>query len=284
MGLEGFGVLTKKQEDLLGKGFNLQTWGLATLTTVSGPLTVKARASQRSDNTAIAKASVQIKQDKFTFTPKRKSDGSSMYVLDYSHSDDLKIKAECKKSALPSSLEATLSAEYLQPSYRVKAAYVHPTPALKLTTTLGRDTLGVALDGKFDFSVMRLVTYNFAHYWFSPVHRLVLKHTGDNKTQIALGSLVLSYHQKVSDKTNVAACVKYSCPTKDTNIEFGGSHAFTCCTEVKGKFSHLGLLTAMFSRKFGGLKLTAATQVDLRKVVNISLSDYKMSFRADFTT
>jgi hypothetical protein len=284
MGLEGFGVLAKKQEDLLAKGFGLQTLGLVTLTTASGPLTMKARASQRVDNSAIAKVSMQMKQDKITFTPKRKSDGSAMYVLDYAHSADLKLKAECKKTAVPSSFEATVSTEYLQPSYRLKCAYVHPSPALKFCGTFGRDTLGIALDGKFDLTLGRLVNYNFAHYWFSPEHRLVLKHLGSDKTQLTLGDILLSYHQTVSTKTSVGACVKYNCPRKETTIEFGGSHAFSCCSELKGKVGHTGLLSAMLSKKFGGLKLAVATQVDLKKVVQSGVSDYKMGLRVDFTT
>lgn len=284
MGLEGFGVLSKKQEDLLSKGLGMQTLGLVTLTTTSGPLTVKARASERADNSAIAKVSVQVKQDKVTFTPKRKSDGSAMYVLDYAHSADWKLKADCKKTALPNSLEATVAAEYLQPSYRLKAAYVHPSPALKFSGTFGRDNLGIALDGKFDFILGRLVNYNFAHYWFSPEHRLVLKHLGSDKTQLALGDVQLSYHQTVSPKTCVGACVKYNCPRKDTAIEFGGSHAFSCCTEMKGKVGHTGLLSALLSKKFGGLKLAVTTQVDLKKAVQSGVSDYKMGIRADFTT
>jgi len=284
MGLEGFGVLAKKQEDLLSKGLGMQTLGLVTLTTVSGPLTAKARASERTDSSVVAKVSVQVKQDKVTFTPKRKSDGSAMYVLDYAHSADLKLKADCRKTALPNSLEATVSAEYLQPSYRLKGAYVHPAPALKFCGTFGRDTLGVALDGKFDFILGRLVNYNFAHYWFSPEHRLVLKHLGSDKTQLALGDVQLSYHQTVSPKTCVAACIKYNCPRKETNIEFGGSHAFSCCSELRGKVGHTGLLSALLSKKFGGLKLTVTTQVDLKKVVQSGISDYKMGIRADFTT
>ena len=284
MGLEGFAVLTKKQEDLLKKTYCLQTSALVTLTTNSGPFLFKARASQRPDTSSVAKASLQIKKEKITLTPKRKTDGTSMYVLEYAHNADLKMKSECRvvNTLAERAYETTVSVEYSQPKYKAKLAIVEPNLAMKASATLGTEELGVAFDGKFDFAARRLVGYSFAQYWLQKQHRVVFKHVGVDKTQFALGDFFLSYFQTTSDKTAVAACIKYSHPKKETFIEFGGSHALTGDTELRGKVDSNGLLAAAFTRTFNeSVKLTLATQVDVKKIVQANVSDYKFGLRLD---
>ena len=282
MGLDGFAVLTKKQEDLLAKSYCLHTFALLTLTTASGPFRFKARASKRPDSSVVAKSSIEYKKGAFTFTPKRKSDGSGMYVLEYAVNPDLKVKSDCR--ANPSGNEGTISAEYSQPNYKAKVALVMPNPAVKLSATAGNNTHGFAVDGKLDLAAGRLVAYNFANYWLSPTHRLILKHTGSNASLVTLGDFTASFHQTISEKTAIAAVAKYSVPKKSTYIEFGGAHTISADLEVRGKVDSLGMLAASASKAWDRVKVTVATQVDMKKVVQTQVSDYKFGVRVDFTS
>lgn len=282
MGLEGFAVLSKKQEDLLAKTYCLQSFALLTLSSASGPFRLKARASKRLDSSVVAKTSLEFKQGAVTFTPKRKTDGSGMYVLEYAASPDLKLKSDCKSGA--STCEGTMSAEYSQPNYKAKVALVAPNTALKFSGTLGNNTHGFALDGKFDLAAGRLVAYNFANYWFSPTHRLVLKHTGSNAAQVTLGDFAVSFHQIISAKSTFAAIAKYSVPKKSTFIEFGGAQVLSDDIELRAKVDSLGLLAASASKAWEGLKVTVAAQVDLKKAAKTQVSDYKLGVRVDLTS
>jgi hypothetical protein len=284
MGLEAFAVLTKRQEDLLRKSYCYTTPALVTLSAVSGGVLFKARASQRVEGTTVAKASLQYKKDKVTFTPKRKSDGTSAYVLEYAHNSDIKLKSECKvtRNLVEKAYETTLSAEYSQPQYRAKVALVEPELAVKGSATLGNERLGVAVDWKFDVAAQRLVGYGFAHYWLDKQCRVVLKHVGTDKTKFALGDFSLSYFQETSAKSSVAAIVKYNHPKSETFIEFGGAHMLTSDTELRGKVDSNGMLAGSFTRLFNdNLKLTLASQVDVKKIVQTSTSDFKFGVRLD---
>lgn len=282
MGLDGFAVLTKKQEDLLAKSYCLQSFALLTLTTAAGPFRLKARASRRLDSSVIAKTSVEYKNGACTFTPKRKSDGSGMYVLEYAASTDLKVKSDCRTNL--SGHEGTISAEYSQPNYKAKVALVAPNPAVKLSATAGNNTHGFAVDGKLDLTAGRLVAYNFANYWLSPTHRLILKHTGSNASLITLGDFTTSFYQTISANTAFAAVAKYSVPKKSTYIEFGGSHALSADLEIRGKVDSLGMFAASASKAWDRVKVTVATQVDMKKVAQTQVSDYKLGVRLDFTS
>jgi len=282
MGLDGFAVLAKKQEDLLAKSYCLQSFALLTLSSASGPFRLKARASKRLNSTVIAKSSIEVKEGAFTFTPKRKSDGSGMYVLEYAASPDLKVKSDCRSSV--SGCEGTVSAEYSQPNYKAKVALVAPNSALKFSGTFGNNTHGFALDGKFDLTASRLVAYNFANYWFSPTHRIVLKHTGSNPSQVTLGEFAASFHQIISEKSTFAAVAKYNVPKKATFIEFGGAHALAADLEVRAKVDSLGLLAASASKAWNGLKVTVAAQVNLKRAAQTQVSDYKLGVRVDLTS
>ena len=274
-------MLTKKQEDLLAKRYCLQSFALLTLTSAAGPFNFKARTSKRTDSSIIAKGSLEVKHGDFTFTHKRKTDGSGLYSFEYAASPDLKFKSECKPG--PSGYEGTMSAEYSQPSYKAKVALIAPNHALKLTGTFGDSRVGMAIDGKYDLATSRLVAYNFAHYWFLNSQRFVLKHTGSDATRVTLGDFTASFYQSLSENTCLGAVAKYSVPKKTTLIEFGGSHAVSPVIEVKGKVSSLGYLSAAVTKTWAASKLTVAAEVDLKKAAATQISDYKLGVRVDLT-
>jgi hypothetical protein len=226
-------------------------------------------------------------QDKFTFTPKRRTDGMAQYSLEYAANAETKARAEAKttEKAGTKSTEITVSAEYRGADFVVKAAGVHPNPALKLSGTWQKKNHGVGFDGKFLASTSRFVNYNFATWYASDDQWVVLKHNGSDANKYALGELVLSYYREVAPTTHLAGLAKFHIPSKSTYLEFGGDYKWSDSTTLRGKVNSSGLLGLGLTRKIlAALNLTLGAQFDTTKLRTDSITGYKFGFKLDFNS
>lgn len=285
--VEGYGGLSKKQEDLLRLGYCFRSLATVTLLTNASPLTFKARAAQKVEGNVLASTSLKMVQDKFTFTPKRRTDGMAQYSLEYAANAETKARAEAKttEKAGTKSTEITVSAEYRGADFVVKAAGVHPNPALKLSGTWQKTNHGVGFDGKFLASSSRFVNYNFATWYASNDQWVVFKHNGSDANKYALGELVLSYYREVAPTTHLAGLAKFHIPSKSTYLEFGGDYKWSDSITLRGKVNSSGLLGLGLTRKIlATLNLTLGAQFDTTKLRTDSITGYKFGFKLDFNS
>lgn len=285
--VEAYGGLTKKQEDLLRLGYCFKSLATVTLLTNAQALTFKARAAQKVEGNVLASTSLKMVQDKFTFTPKRRTDGMAQYTLEYAANSETKARAEAKttEKAGTKSTEITVSAEHRKPDYAIKAAGVYPNPALKLSGTWQKGKHGVGFDGKFLASTSRFVNYNFAAWYAAPYQWIVLKHNGSDANKYALGELALSFYREVDPTTHVAGLAKYHIPSKSTYLEFGGDYKWSDSTTLRGKVNSSGMLGLGLTRKLlNSLNLTLGAQFDTTKLKTDSITGYKFGFKLNFTS
>jgi len=299
--VEGYGGLSKNQEDLLRLGYCFKSLATVTLFTNANPLTFKARAAQKAEGNVLASTSLKMVKDKFTFTPKRRTDGMVQYTLQYAPNAKVTAKAEAKttEKAGAKSTEITVSTEYRKYNYAVKVAGVHPNPALKLTGTWRKNSHGLGFDGKFLLSTSRFVNYNFATWYESVGQSIVLKHNGSDANKYALGELVLSYYRAVASTvkdgaptvkdqaptTHIAGLAKFHIPSKSTYLEFGGDYKWSDSTTLRGKVNSAGLVGLGLTRKIlASLNLTLGAQFDTTKLRTDSISGYKFGFKLDFNS
>lgn len=285
--VEGYGNLTKKQEDLFRLGYCFKSLATVTLLTNASPLTFKARAAQKVEGNVLASTSLKMVHDKVTFTPKRRSDGLVQHTLEYAANPDLKAKAEAKttEKAGVKNTEITVSAEYRGEDFVVKAAGVHPNPALKLSGTWQRNDHGVGFDGKFLASSSRFVNYNFATWYVTKDQWVVIKHNGSDATKYALGEVALSYYRDVGAGTHVAGLAKFHIPSKSVFLEFGGDYKWSDAVTMRGKVNSSGLLGLGLTRKLlPTLSLGLGAQFDTTKLRTDAITAYKFGFKLDFNS
>ena len=281
--VEGFGTLTKKQEDLFRLGYYYKSLACATLLTTAEKVTFKARAAQKVDSRILASSSIKIAQSQTAMTTKRRTDGLTQYSFEYSPNEDLKFKGEQKKTE--ASTENTVSVEYKKPEYAVKLAVTDEPVTVKASATFEREGKGVGVDGKFEQLAERVTGYNTALWMKGAKYALVLKHLGSDRSQFALGDFVVSYYNEASAASRVGVLVKHSVPKNLTHIEFGGEYKYSAATVVRGKVSSGGILAMGVTRQLAeGLKAGLAAQFDMKKVRTTSLSDYHFGLRLDFST
>lgn len=281
--VEGFGTLTKKQEDLFRLGYYYKSFACATLLTTAEKVTFKARAAQKSNSNILASSSIKIAQTNSAMTTKRRTDGLQQYTLEFSPNSDLKFKGDFKKTE--ATKEKTVSVEYRQPEYALKLVVVDPPTTIKASATFEKEGKGVGLDGKFEPAAERVTGYNAAVWLSGAKYVLVAKHLGSDRTKFALGDFAVSYYHEASAAARVAAFVKYSVPKNETSIEFGGDYKYSKSLVVRGKVSSAGMLGMGLTHQLAeGLKLGLASQFDIKKVHSTSLTDYQFGLRFDFST
>lgn len=281
--VEGFGTLTKKQEDLFRLGYYYKSFACATLLTTAEKVTFKARAAQKTNSNILASSSIKVAQTNSAMTTKRRTDGLQQYSLEYSPNADLKLKGEIKKTE--TTKEKSVSVEYRQPEYALKLVLADPVTAIKASATFEKDGKGAGFDGKFEPQAERVTAYNAAAWMSGAKYALVVKHLGSDRSKFALGDFVVSYFHEASVAARVAALVKHNVPRNETSIEFGGDYKYTPSLVVRGKVNSAGYLGLGLTHQLAaGLKLGLASQFDLKKVRSTSLTDYHFGLRLDFST
>lgn len=281
--VEGFGTLTKKQEDLFRLGYFYKSFACATLLTTAETVTFKARAAQKANSNILASSSIKVAQTNSAMTTKRRTDGLQQYSLEYSPNPDLKFKGDFKKTEAMK--EKSVSVDYRRPEYSLKLVLADPPSAIKASATFEKEGKGVGVDWKFEPQAERVTGYNAAVWLNGAKYALVAKHLGSDRSKFALGDFVVSYYHEASVATRVAALIKHNVPRNETSIEFGGDYKYTSSLVVRGKVSGSGILGLGLTHQLAaGLKLGLASQFDMKKVRSTSLTDYRFGLRLDFST
>jgi hypothetical protein len=277
----GFSELTKRQEDLLNKGFAFNKLGVLVLSYQRGPDIYSARVSQTSTGPDGAKVSVvavgkaDIKHDTGIISAKVKSDGRMNYAADITPEQvpQVKVRAEVAVTTTGDSqeLDPTLSLGYNLDNARLKIAY-NPK-YVKANFTVGRPDFGVGLDWKIDKATQSLANHTFALWNSSAERHLVLKHSSTDAS-LTLQKLSLSYFSVLSRTAQFGAVFDFDYPTSERSVEFGGSYRYAADLELRAKASSSGLVGLAFTKYLNRqLDFTLGTQLDLDS------NDFKYGFK-----
>ncbi|CAG9320013.1 unnamed protein product [Blepharisma stoltei] len=289
--LENYTGLTKKQEDLLKKGYCHGSLALLNFNLAQTDFTWHTRASYSKNGTKepIISSWIQFKQGLASWKAKKRTDGLSHFVFDWTPKDyvaNLKLKTECKTQKVGSTpqTEPSFAVEYTHPKAIGKLVFLGAPLVVKGSLTLGTPAYGLGLDGKFSTQSQKLTAYNLAAWWFRKHSRLVVKHVGTNTEEIALGNLELSYYHKLSPKVHVATKVTNELKGKATNFEIGGDYKLDDKTLVKAKAGTCGSFALGLARQLSdNLKLTLSTGLDSKAITACDLHDFKFGFRFDYS-
>lgn len=293
--LEGYSNLCRKQEDLLNKGYSYNTAFISSFTSTSKNLVLKARASESfvatpASSLAISgSTSLKYTYDNFVFQPKKRSDGTSTFSLEYSPKEilqDFKLKAELKSTPKSTSQKAELSGtvEYTNPTAIAKVSFEDSLYTLNGSVTIGKPEFGTGMTGKFDLQRQSLTGYTFAFWWFQKHRKLVGKQIYSGKRpSVTFDEVAFSYYEKLNSSTYLGAQVKYVLNSHNAYIEFGGKHLLDENTFIKGKLDSNGFISLAYSKALNSnLSLTTSSQIDIRKLNSNSIHNYKFGFRLDF--
>lgn len=293
--LEEYSNLNRKQKDLLTKGFNYESAFLASFTSTSKDLVFKAKASESHALAPVASlitagsASLAYTYDNFLFKPKRRADGSSVFLFEYTPKEvlkDLKLTAQLTTSPTSIAQKAELSG---------KVVYNHPTAVARLrlddslytlnaSVSLGKPELGTGFKGKFNLQQQSLMRYAFAFWWVKKYRKIVAKqiHTGKNSA-MTFDQLLFSYYEKLNPTTHLAASARFNLNSQDAFIEFGARHQLSDSTFLKAKVDSNGQISLAHSKALNShLNFNTSAQLDARKLNTHSIHSYKLGFRLDF--
>jgi hypothetical protein len=279
--LLGFSDLTKKQEDLLKKGFAYNKLGVLALSYQRGSDTYNARVSQASTSPdgaqvrVVAVGKAEVKHSTGIVSAKVKSDGRMNYSADITPEQvpQLKVKADVAVSTTGDSqeLDPTLNLGYNLDNARLKIAY-NPK-YVKANFTVGKPDFGVGLDWKIDKATQSLANHTFAVWNSSAERHLVLKHSSTNAS-LTLQKLSLSYFSELSRTAQFGAAFNFDYPTSERSVEFGGSYKQAEDLEIRAKVSSSGLVGLAFTKNFNQhLDFTFGTQLDTNS------DDFKYGFK-----
>ena len=285
--VESFSSLTKQQEDLMRLGYCYKSLATVTVETSDNEAVFKARAAQKAEGTVLSSSSIKLTKGAVVVTPKRRTDGLGVYTVEYAANQEVKVKAEGRVVDAPegTTREVTTSVEVKKTDYVVKAAFINPNTAVRLSGTYLKGNTGFGFDGKFTLEKKRFESYNFAAWYAQDDQTIVLKHNGCDKDKYAPGELALSYYRNVSSSTHLAALAKYSIPTKTPTLDLAGDYQVDKTMTIRGKLSSSGLLGLALSKKLVDcISVTVAAQFDTKKFKTNSLTDYKFGFKLGFNT
>mmetsp|Transcript_21922 Transcript_21922/g.39990 ORF Transcript_21922/g.39990 Transcript_21922/m.39990 type:complete len:291 (-) Transcript_21922:956-1828(-) len=281
--LLGFSDLTKKQEDLLTKGFAFSKLGVLAVSYQRGPDHYAARVSQTSLNAAgtevgvVASGKAEIKHQSGLVSATVKSDGKLNYSVDFTpdQAPELKLKAdlEVTKAGEAQEVSPTLNVGYNIENARVKFAYNPKT--IKANFTAGKPEFGLGLEGKFETQTQKLSEYTFALWSSNAQRHVVFKHTGTSGIAFSLHNLSLSYFSELSKVAQFGASLNFDNKTSEGNIEFGGSYKQSDDVILRAKANSAGLVGLAFTKTFNQhLDFTLGTQLNLNET-----SKYQFGFK-----
>lgn len=293
--LEEYNNLSRKQEDLLYKGYSFNTAFLTSFTLTSKDMILKARASESytalpaSSLAITGSASLQYTYDNIVFRPKKRSDGTSIFTLQYTPKEILQdFKLQCELKSIPKSTaqkaELTGKVEYKNPTAIAKLSFEDSLGTLNGSVTVGKPEFGTGMVGKFDLQQLNLINYTFAFWWFQKHRKLVAKQIYTGKNLVAVFDEVeCSYYEKLNSSTYLGGLVRYVLKSQNAFIEFGGKYKMNENTSVKGKLDSNGLISLAYIHALTPqINLTTSTQVDIRKLNYHAIYGYKFGFRLDF--
>lgn len=285
--LESFTNLSRKQEDLLNKGYCYGTLGLAVFSHRTADLLFKTRIGKRFGGAVVSNMSGSFKHGDLTFTPKQKTDGSHLVSFEYNPDKDNKLKGELKlvtdaKGAVVSN-EPTISVEHSQDNLKVKVA-VTKGPVAKLNGTFGRTDIGFGVETKLALNALALPKLNLASWYNLSKTNMLFKLDGLDIVERTVEKISASLLLNVNPTVRFGSLVTFDEKTKTVSAEFGGDYQLTEKTLVKGKVDNVGTIgVAVHQQLNEHVKLSIASQVASAKVVGNALSDFKFGFRFDFT-
>ncbi|CAG9318809.1 unnamed protein product [Blepharisma stoltei] len=285
--LENYAGLSKKQEDLLKKGYCHGSLALFNFNITQTDFTWHTRTSYGKNgvNEPILSSWIQYKQGLAAWKAKKRTDGLSHFIFDWTPKDlvpNLKLKSECK--TLKGKTEPSFSLEYTHPRAIGKLVFLGSPLVVKGSLTTGQAAYGLGLDGKFCTESQKLCAYNLAAWWFRKHSRLVVKHIGTNTDEITWGNLELSYYHKLSPKVHVGTRVINDIKGKSTDFEIGGDYKYDEKTVVKAKAGTCGGIALGLARQLSdNLKLTLSTALDSKAITACDLHDFKFGLRLDYS-
>lgn len=291
--LETFSGLTKKQEKLLAKGYSFGSLAFGSFNLSQENLKFKLKGSQTpaplpfSAIQIFGSSSFEYIYPNLILKAKRNTDGVFNYKVNWTpinYIKDARLKGHCKveNQGTNSKFENKASFIYFHPNAIAKLALSDSPVCIRGSVTAGKPEYGIGFDGNFDLNSQKLHNYNFAFYWFKKHRKIVLKYAGSSREAHELSDFVLSYYQKLNEKTHFGSKITCNLFDKTTAIEFGGDYKMDEKTILRGKINQIGLIGLSLTYKFTPtLALTVSSQTDTRKVTVSSINDYKFGFRID---
>lgn len=290
--LLAFSDLCKLQEDLLTAGYVHKYLTAVSIENKADDLDwkVKGRQSVRRESKNLSEillcGTLTRKYTNWTSTLGKKTDGQLKIGLEHrpkDMSDTLKLKGLIEANPSSKDSKATVSATWTQPKYVLKAS-LNEGPTLKANLNVGGPEIGIGAEGAFNFTTTRLTTYDLAFWWINSGYNLVLKHVSKDKAVYAPGDFVVSYYGKWSDQTSIGGTISTSYVDRKTTVAFGSEHQATDDSTFKTKFDSTGNLGLSLKRILNPfLTITGSALVDVRKMTNFAIGDYKFGIRFDFT-
>jgi hypothetical protein len=141
---------------------------------------------------------------------------------------------------------------------------------------------GVGLYGAFGVAARKLLSYN-AIAWLNLDTSHIQATLGipegiDNYVS------QIGYYRKINENAELAGEIQTNWKNKTTTLEFGGLYRPFEDGVFRAKLSSMGFLGLAFSYQFfQSLRLTAATNVDTKRVGAAGVTDYQIGFKAEFT-
>lgn len=292
---ESYSDLTLKQEELLSKGYTHSSI-LQTHFTYSHPdMLLKLKASQgkaTAPSSALlvsGSSSMLYKYENISFKPKRFTNGTSCFALEYvpkGRMKDVKFKSEMKmlNSATIQKFQTVSTVEIASTNAITKITLSDAPLSLNGSLTAGKPEYGIGLNGTFDLKSHRFTNYIFSLWWFKNSRRIVVKQLNSGKsTDLPIDELQFSYYEKLTCYTKLGALMKYLVHSRSAHIEFGGSMIIDDHTSLKAKINSEMLAAFSISKNMSDtLKLTLSGQVDGKKASTSGLNDFRLGVRLDF--
>lgn len=292
---QSYSDLTRKQEELLSKGYTHNSLLQTSFTYHHPDFLLKLKGSQgkaTAPSSALlvsGSSSMLYKYENLSFKPKRFTNGTTSFEFEYlpkGRMKDLKFNSEMRmlNNATVQKLQSVSTVEFTSTNAITKITLSDAPLSLNGNLTVGKPEYGIGLNSTFDLKSHRFTNYIFSLWWFKNNRRIVIKQLNSGKsTDLPLDELHFSYYEKLTHFTRIGALMRYLVHSRSANIEFGGSLELDSKTFLKAKINSDMVAAFSISKVLSDtLKMTLSGQMDGKKVSTAGMNDFRLGVRLDF--